>query len=213
MFEAIRAAAKAIISPVTQTENDSKFHQIVFMISETNVATLRTELVEKKYDVKVISDDGWSVLASFINSYSDDPDIEEKIKILIDCGADPDIGGLPEFGLGPMLTLADARLVKLLLTLGANANELIESNSDLGDHDYKTIYEDLYTSYLVSVWEQNQPKEGRPGANASSDDWLEYLDLAAIAHKKIRPDALKTLRQFGAKTMPEYVAALKAASN
>jgi hypothetical protein len=47
MFDSIRAAAKALVSPLSQKENDAKFHQIVFMIGDTNVAILRTELVEK----------------------------------------------------------------------------------------------------------------------------------------------------------------------
>jgi hypothetical protein len=144
-----------------------------------------------------------------INSYSADPDIEEKIKILVDLGADPNVGGQPEFGLGPLLTFADARLVKLLFTLGANPNILVKNYSPLGDHDYKTIYEDSYSSYLVPIWDQNPPKEVRPSANASPDEWLQYLDLAAITHKKMQPETLKILRQFGAKTMQDYVASLK----
>lgn len=213
MFESIRAAAKAMITPVTPTENDTEVNKTVFMVGETNVAILRTELVEKKCDVNAVSDDGWSVLASVINLYSDDPDIEEKIRILVDLGADPDAGGTSEFGPGPVLTLAGTRLVKLLLTLGANPNVLVIFHSPLGDHDYSTIYEDSYGSYLSQVWDRKPPKEGMPDSQASVEDWLEYLDLAAIAHKKVRPESLKLLRQFGAKTMPEYVASLQAKSN
>jgi hypothetical protein len=212
MFESIRAAAKAMISPVTLSENDAKVTQIVFIIGETNVATLRTELVEKKCDVNAVSDDGWSILATVINLYLDDPDIEEKIKILIDLGADPNAGGVSEFGPGPVLTLADTRLVKLLLTLGADPNILVQDYSSLGDYGYKTIYEDFYTSYLIEVWDQNPPKEGRPRAQGNADEWLEYLDLAALAHKKIRPESLKLLRQHGGKTMPEYLDSLKVRS-
>lgn len=212
MFESIRAAAKAMITPVTQTENDTEVNKTVFMVGKTNVAILRLELVEKKCDVNAVSDDGWSVLASVINLYSDDPDIEEKIRILVDLGADPDAGGTSEFGPGPVLTLAGTRLVKLLLTLGANPNVLVKDYSSLGNHGYQTVYEDFYNGYLVQVWDQNPPKEGRPSAQGNADEWLEYLDLAAIEHKKIRPDVLKILRQHGGKTMPEYLESLKVRS-
>jgi hypothetical protein len=217
MFEATRAGLKALFSPNTQTENDAKCHQTVSMIGETDVAILRTELVEKKYDVSAVSDDGWSILNSVILFYSDDPHIEEKIKILIELGADPNAGGHTEWGPGPSLTIANARIMKLLLTMGADPNILVKDHDHLGlgNHTYTIIYEDLYRSYLIENWKLNQLKqlkEGRPSAHASPDEWLEYLDRAAIEQKKLRPESLKLLRQFGGKTMPEYVAALKAAT-
>jgi hypothetical protein len=213
MFEATRAGLKALFSPNTQTENDAKSHQTVSMIGETDVAILRTELVEKKYDVNAVSDDGWSILNSVIFFYSDDPHIEEKIKILIELGADPN-AGQTEWGPGPSLTIANARIMKLLLTMGADPNILVKDHDHfgLGDHTYTIIYEHLYGSYLSEIWKRKPPEEGRPSAHASPDEWLEYLDRAAIEQKKLRPESLKLLRQFGGKTMPEYVAALKAAT-
>lgn len=120
-------------------------------------------------------------------------------------------------------------IVKLLLELGANPNQLdIEKSGALtnamiamdtemvrilleaganpnhygGFSESETFYDYAEFDYRYRIYEMNNYPEQLP-TYVDEDSWLLWLDKIAIKYNKRRPDHLFLLRQCGAKTTDE----------
>jgi hypothetical protein len=120
-------------------------------------------------------------------------------------------------------------IVKLLLELGANPNQLdVEKSGALTDamiamdtemmrvlleaganpnhyggfSDSETFYDYAEFDYRYRIYEMNNYPEPQP-TYADEDSWLLWLDEIAIKYNRRRPDHLFLLRQYNAKTSNE----------
>ena len=119
-------------------------------------------------------------------------------------------------------------IVKLLLDLGADPNQLEEDGDGALTHpaltmdtklikvlleagakpniftaysENQTLYDWVDTDYVLYIWDNKFPEE--PSADLIADTegaWLLWLDAMAIKYDKRRPDHLFLLREYGARS-------------
>lgn len=122
-------------------------------------------------------------------------------------------------------------VVKLLLELGANPNQLdvdgygalsqsvlvmdtelmkilLDANANPNARDGLhggNLYDDADSHYQFHIWDVNKfPEEPSAELLADSEDaWLNWMNEMAIKYQRRRPDHLFLLREYGARTSAE----------
>jgi len=124
----------------------------------------------------------------------------ETVRFFLDRGADPDFLAAKGGGalLPPMLN-GDLDMLCLLLEAGA------DPNLPAGWNDKGTFYDWAKLDYQIEGfhgggWHCPEEPEDRA---MSEDAWIEWHDSMAIKYQRPRPDTLRLLREFGAKSRSE----------
>lgn len=154
--------------------------------------------------LKICIDSGADVNA--INSFGDTPLIEAIasdnaknrvaiIKLLIEHGADPDFKGEENCGvLFQAILNKDPEVMEILLSNGADPNFYI---------DGKTLYERAVLDYIIDAFVLDLPLEPSEQDAANEEAWLDFLDRCAESVGVFKPEFLKVLLKYGAKSSHE----------
>lgn len=141
----------------------------------------------------------WWMLDDVILEPDDEPGLPRRadiVRFMLKHGADPRLQGIEEGGpLWPACLNQDVELLRLLLENGADPNKE-------GDGP-EPLYEMAEFDYLFEIWELGVPEPASAEDSASPDRYIDFLDRMAIKYGRARPDTLRLLRKFGAKSRSE----------
>lgn len=127
---------------------------------------------------------------------SDDPAQRAAlVKFFLDKGADPNFMGDDNCGVVFQAVLSmDAEVMELLLAADADPNFFI---------DCQSLYDCADMDYQYSMFEFSLPLEPTSKDQKTEEAWLDYLDRCAEMNKVEKPEILRVLRRYGAKTTLE----------
>jgi hypothetical protein len=121
-------------------------------------------------------------------------------------------------------------VIKLLLELGANPNQLNDEKSGSltdamlmrdtemirilleagakpnefgGFSESESFYDYAEFDYRFCIWDLHLPEKKPENISDDENTWLLWLDEMAVKYQRRRPDYLFLLRQYGAKTLAE----------
>ncbi len=192
------------------------FDKLVNAALHGDLETIRT-MVAEGFDLSTTNESGESLLTEVItniaNVYDDTPQKNNYDE----------------------LSPKRCEIVKLLLDLGADPNQLDEDGYGVLTHpaltmdtklikvlleagakpniftaygENQSLYDWAEMDYALHIWDINEfPEEPSTELIADTeDDWLLWLDKMAIKYNKRRPDHLFLLREYGARTSSELSA-------
>jgi hypothetical protein len=141
-----------------------------------------------------------------INSFGDTPLIEAIasenaknrvviIKLLIEHGADPDFKGEENCGvLFHAILNKDPEVMEVLLHNGADPNFYI---------DGETLYECASFDYIYDAFNLKLPLKPAEQDAANEEAWIDFLDRCAETVEVFKPEFLRVLLKYGAKSSHE----------
>lgn len=144
-------------------------------------------------EINAVYDDESPLMAAIFSD--DETSRAALVQYLLENGADPNFMGIDNCGVVfEAVLIMDARVMEMLLIAGANPNFMMDAGS---------LYDCAELDYRYEIFEFSLPIEPTEKDQENEEAWLDYLDRCAEQRQVEKPDFLRLLRKYGAKTAYE----------
>lgn len=202
--QCVKELAEHPIHQRYQSHIHPELHQeLVDLVRNKKWDKLKWRVAREGADVDACNEQGQSVLHSCLEEAMVEPVNLYAVNftpLLLELGADPGLTDEHCCTSIFMVCLAHAEsILHFLLDAGANPNE------DLTLEYTQTVLETVIEDYEYSVFNWHYPDLPMKKDSENTDTWIDFLDRMAVKTGRIQPMCIKTLREFGAKTIDEII--------